>query len=93
MAGCTWTSHALMGRAGNNPMCYHRALEMDRKGLRERLVKMKDAPGHSFDNGEWEIVVETAVPRVLDPHRGPWLNLAASRRRCASAAAAANLFA
>jgi radical SAM protein with 4Fe4S-binding SPASM domain len=66
MAGCTWTAHALMGRPGNNPMCYHRASEMDRKGLRERLVKVKDAGGKSFDYGEFEIVVETAEPRVLD---------------------------
>lgn len=58
MAGCTWTSHALMGRAGNNPMCHHRALDFDRRGLRERLVKVKDARGVSFDHGEFEIVVE-----------------------------------
>jgi radical SAM protein with 4Fe4S-binding SPASM domain len=62
MAGCTWTSHALMGRHGNNPMCHHRALEMDRKGLRERLIKVKDAGGRSFDHGEFEIVVEPALP-------------------------------
>lgn len=66
MAGCTWTSHALMGRAGNNPMCHHRALEMDRQGLRERLVKVKDAPGRSFDHGEFEIVVEPVPARVPD---------------------------
>jgi radical SAM protein with 4Fe4S-binding SPASM domain len=67
MAGCTWTAHALMGRPGNNPMCYHRAHEMDKKGLRERLVKIKDAGGKSFDHGEWEIVVEAAAPGVSDP--------------------------
>ncbi len=66
MAGCTWTAHALMGSPGNNPMCYHRAREMDRRGLRERLVKVKDAGGRSFDHGEFEIVVETAAPRVPD---------------------------
>jgi radical SAM protein with 4Fe4S-binding SPASM domain len=71
MAGCTWTSHALMGRHGNNPMCHHRALEMDRQGLRERLVKVKDAGGRSFDHGEFEIVVEPAgapmpAPRLPD---------------------------
>jgi radical SAM protein with 4Fe4S-binding SPASM domain len=66
LAGCTWTSHALMGRAGNNPMCHHRALEMDAKGLRERLVKVKDAPGRSFDNGEFEIVVEPVPGRAPD---------------------------
>lgn len=66
MAGCTWTSHALMGRAGNNPMCHHRALEMDKRGLRERLVKVKDAGGRSFDHGEFEIIVEPAPGRVPD---------------------------
>jgi radical SAM protein with 4Fe4S-binding SPASM domain len=66
MAGCTWTSHALMGRSGNNPMCHHRALEMDARGLRERLVKVKDAPGRSFDNGEFEIIVEPVPGRVPD---------------------------
>ena len=38
---------------------------MDRKGLRERLVKVKDAGGRSFDHGEFEIVVEAAAPRDL----------------------------
>ncbi|HEV7570647.1 MAG TPA: hypothetical protein VGQ21_04030 [Thermoanaerobaculia bacterium] len=33
-------------------------------GLRERLVKVKDAPGRSFDHGEFEIVVESAQGRV-----------------------------
>lgn len=58
LAGCTWTAHALMGRAGNNPMCHHRALDFEARGLRERLVKVKDAAGVSFDHGEFEIVVE-----------------------------------
>ncbi len=62
MGGCTWTAHALFARPGNNPMCHYRALEMDKKGLRERLVKVRDAPGHAFDHGEFELVVEPAVP-------------------------------
>lgn len=66
MGGCTWTSHALFGRPGNNPMCHHRALEMDKAGLRERLVKVKDAPGHSFDHGEFALVVEPADARIPD---------------------------
>lgn len=70
MGGCTWTSHALFGRPGNNPMCHHRALELDKKGLRERLVKVKDADGLPFDHGEFEIVVEpssgAATPRTPD---------------------------
>lgn len=70
MGGCTWTSHALFGRPGNNPMCHHRALELDKKGLRERLVKVKDAGGLPFDHGEFDIVVEPAsggaAPRTPD---------------------------
>jgi radical SAM protein with 4Fe4S-binding SPASM domain len=64
LAGCTWTAHALMGRAGNNPMCHHRALDFEARGLRERLVKVKDAGGKSFDHGEFEIVVEPASERA-----------------------------
>jgi radical SAM protein with 4Fe4S-binding SPASM domain len=66
MAGCTWTSHALMGRAGNNPMCHHRALDFEKRGLRERLVQVKGAPGRSFDHGEFEIVVEPMPGRTPD---------------------------
>jgi radical SAM protein with 4Fe4S-binding SPASM domain len=58
MGGCTWTSHSLMGRAGNNPMCHYRALDFDRRGLRERLVKVADAGGKRFDHGRFEVVVE-----------------------------------
>jgi radical SAM protein with 4Fe4S-binding SPASM domain len=70
LAGCTWTSHALFGRPGNNPMCHYRALEMDKQGLRERLVKVKDAGGRSFDHGEFELIVEPvpAAP-VREPDR------------------------
>ena len=61
-----WTAHSLFGRPGNNPMCHHRALEMDKGGLRERLVKVKDAQGLPFDHGEFEIVVEPARTREPD---------------------------
>jgi radical SAM protein with 4Fe4S-binding SPASM domain len=63
MGGCTWTSHALFGRPGNNPMCHYRALEMDKNGLRERLVKVKDAQGLPFDHGEFALVVEPVPGR------------------------------
>jgi len=42
---------------------------MDKAGLRERLVKIKDAAGVSFDHGEFELVVEpvpAAAPRRPD---------------------------
>jgi hypothetical protein len=54
-----------MGRAGNNPMCHHRALDFARRGLRERLVKVKDAAGRSFDHGEFAIVVEAVQEDAL----------------------------
>lgn len=58
-AGCTWTTHSLFGRAGNNPYCHHRALELSQKGLRERIVQVERAPGTSFDHGRFELVVES----------------------------------
>ena len=57
-AGCTWTSHVILGKPGNNPYCHHRALEHARVGTRERLVKVSPAPGVPFDHGLFEIVVE-----------------------------------
>jgi radical SAM protein with 4Fe4S-binding SPASM domain len=57
-AGCTWTAFSLFGRAGNNPLCHHRALEMRRNGQRERLVQVERPPGAPFDHGRFEIVVE-----------------------------------
>lgn len=58
LAGCTWTSHVLFGKRGNNPFCHHRALELKKKGLKERVRKIQEAPGTSFDMGLFEIIVE-----------------------------------
>jgi Y-X(10)_GDL-associated radical SAM protein len=67
--GCTWTSHSLLGRPGNNPYCHHRALGLAAKGLRERVVKVEDAPGLSFDYGRFQLVLEPADggpgPRIV----------------------------
>jgi radical SAM protein with 4Fe4S-binding SPASM domain len=57
-AGCTWTAFSLFGKAGNNPLCHHRVLEMRKQGKRERLVQVEAAPGVPFDNGRFEIIVE-----------------------------------
>ena len=62
LAGCSWAAHVFFGRRGNNPYCHHRALEMDRRGLRERLVKVDPAPGLPFDHGRFDILVEPAPP-------------------------------
>src|SRR6185503_16129871 len=58
-AGCTWTTHSLLGRSGNNPYCHHRALELSKQGLRERIVQIEKAPGTPFDHGRFELVVES----------------------------------
>ena len=57
-AGCTWTSFVLFGKAGNNPLCHHRALQMQSEGKRERIVQVAPAPGEPFDHGLFEIIVE-----------------------------------
>jgi radical SAM protein with 4Fe4S-binding SPASM domain len=56
--GCSWTSHTLLGKRGNMPYCHHRALELAALGLRERIVKVEDAPGTPFDFGRYELVQE-----------------------------------
>lgn len=59
-AGCTWTTHVLFGRAGNNPFCHHRALELSKQGLRERIAQTESAPGVPFDHGRFELILENA---------------------------------
>jgi len=49
---------ALTGARGNNPYCYYRARELAKRGLRERVVKVAEAPGHSFDTARFDIVLE-----------------------------------
>ena len=56
--GCTWTADSLFGRPGNNPYCHHRALELEKRGMRERVVKTKEAPEASFAIGEFELILE-----------------------------------
>ena len=57
--GCTWTSHSLLGKPGNNPYCHYRALKLDGLGLRERIAKVKEAPQDPFSIGEFELIVES----------------------------------
>ncbi len=57
-AGCSWTSYVLFGKAGNNPYCHHRALERQREGKRERVVRVREAPGEPFDHALFELVLE-----------------------------------
>ncbi len=56
--GCSWTTQVMFGKPGNNPYCHYRALEFQKRGLRERVVKTKDAPGLPFDRGEFALIEE-----------------------------------
>jgi radical SAM protein with 4Fe4S-binding SPASM domain len=58
LGGCTWTSHVLFGRRGDNPYCHHRALELLRQGRRERLTRVAPPPGEPFDHGVFALDVE-----------------------------------
>jgi radical SAM protein with 4Fe4S-binding SPASM domain len=76
-AGCTWTADVLFRRPGNNPYCHHRALELQKRGLRERVVRVEEAPGVPFDDGRFELVVEPwpgsddVAPATTDPNATP----------------------
>ena len=61
-AGCTAVSEPLMGRPGNNPFCHHRALQMDRKGLRERIELVRKAEPNGFSFALFRIIRESVDP-------------------------------
>ncbi|MEQ1567253.1 MAG: radical SAM protein [Myxococcota bacterium] len=61
-AGCSWTSHVTLGKRGNMPWCYHRASQLKRLGLRERLVPVVAAEGVPYDYGRLELAVEPWEP-------------------------------
>jgi Y-X(10)_GDL-associated radical SAM protein len=63
--GCTWTSHSLLGVPGNNPYCHYRALELQKKGLRERVVKIREAVKESFAVGEFDLITERISDGVV----------------------------
>jgi len=73
MAGCTWTSHVLLGRAGNNPYCHHRALELLSRGQRERVELVEQAPGVPFDAGRYVIVLEDWPEHDVDAAKARYL--------------------
>ncbi|MBV9860759.1 MAG: radical SAM protein [Alphaproteobacteria bacterium] len=63
--GCSWTADALLGRRGNNPYCHHRVLTLARRGIRERVVKVADAPDAPFATGRFKLVEEPIPPAEL----------------------------
>jgi radical SAM protein with 4Fe4S-binding SPASM domain len=56
--GCSWTAHSLFGRRGNNPFCHHRALDLLRRGRRERVVLVDAGSGAPFEHGTFDLVEE-----------------------------------
>jgi radical SAM protein with 4Fe4S-binding SPASM domain len=75
--GCSWTTTVLWGKPGNNPYCHYRALELQKEGKRERVVRVEAAPGLPFDQGRFELVEEpidaplpAPAPSTLKPPRG-----------------------
>jgi radical SAM protein with 4Fe4S-binding SPASM domain len=56
--GCSWMAHTLLGKPGNNPYCHHRALELARQGLRERVERLHPGPGKPYDYGRFVVVLE-----------------------------------
>jgi Y-X(10)_GDL-associated radical SAM protein len=79
--GCTWMADSLLGRPGNNPYCHYRVLELEKRGLRERIVKLRDAPREAFATGEFALLTEPIpgaesrepadVPSPRPPERQP----------------------
>ncbi|MEJ6484837.1 nif11-class peptide radical SAM maturase 3 [Nostoc punctiforme UO1] len=57
--GCSWTAHVFFDKRGNNPYCHHRALVHAAQELRERVIPKVRAKGLPFDNGEFELIVES----------------------------------
>jgi hypothetical protein len=49
-------SRTLPGLPGNNPYCHYRALELQKQGLQERVVKIREAAPASFAVGEFELI-------------------------------------
>jgi len=51
-------AHCTLGRRGNNPFCYHRVVELAKRGVRERLVPAAPAPNQPYDFGRFTLVEE-----------------------------------
>lgn len=62
--GCSSMAHVVLNRRGNNPYCHHRVLALAKRGLRERIELVRQAPGNPFDHGEFRLIEE--------PINAPW---------------------
>ena len=57
-AGCSFTAHSTLGRRGNFPFCYYRAMKLKREGKREILLPAERAPGNPYDFGRFALSEE-----------------------------------
>jgi radical SAM protein with 4Fe4S-binding SPASM domain len=67
--GCSWTAHSLFGRRGNNPFCHHRALDLLRRGRRERIALLDAGSGAPFEHGTFELIEEDWPAEALERAR------------------------
>ena len=89
-AGCTWTSHVLFGRPGNNPYCSYRARRLAEQGIRERVEPVQAAPGLPFDHGTFALRCEDldgnplalAPEEIEDPYGPAWPGGLRDLRKC-----------
>jgi radical SAM protein with 4Fe4S-binding SPASM domain len=65
--GCSWTAHTTLGKRGNNPYCYHRVKQLEKRGIRERLRIVEEAPQRPYDFGRFELVEEAFEPIGTEP--------------------------
>jgi hypothetical protein len=54
----------LLDRHGNNPICHYRSLELENRGLRERIERRMIGTGKPFDHGVFRLIEE--------PVDAPW---------------------
>lgn len=62
LGGCAATTEPLLGRAGNNPYCHHRVLELKARGLRESVVPCASADPAPFGHARFRLIEEAIHP-------------------------------
>lgn len=65
--GCTWTSDSLFGKPGNNPYCHYRAIQLEKRGIHEKIRKVAEAPDKPFAIGRFELYEEAIPGREMLP--------------------------
>lgn len=76
--GCTQTATVITGERGDNPLCHHRALALQKRGRRERLTPRLLAKGRPFDHGAFRLIEEPldAPWPENDPHHFEYARVA-----------------